>query len=70
MLGVHGIGLHILDREKLGIDLRDYLEDFSIQTGVYVSDVKHSSTHLKFEDEYGKRHSRRAQPDEQLGAYG
>lgn len=39
--------------EKFGIDLRDYLEDFSIQTGVYVSDVKHSSTHLKFEDEYG-----------------
>ena len=39
--------------EKFGIDLRDYLDDFSIQTGIYVSDVKHSSTHLKFEDEYG-----------------
>ena len=39
--------------EKFGIDLRDYLDDFSKLTGVYVSDVKHSSTHLKFEDEYG-----------------
>lgn len=39
--------------ERFGIDLRDYLEDFSRLTGVYVSDVKHSSTHLKFEDEYG-----------------
>ena len=39
--------------EKFGIDLRDYLDDFSSLTGVYVSDVKHSSTHLKFEDEYG-----------------
>lgn len=39
--------------EKFGIDLRDYLDDFSQLTGLYVSDVKHSSTHLKFEDEYG-----------------
>ena len=39
--------------EKFGIDLRDYINDFSQTTGVYVSDVKHSSTHLKFEDEYG-----------------
>lgn len=39
--------------EKFGIDLRDYLEDFSESTDVYVSDVKHSSTHLKFEDKYG-----------------
>lgn len=39
--------------EKFGIDLRDYINDFSKTTGVYVSDVKHSSTHLKFEDEYG-----------------
>ena len=39
--------------EKFGIDLRDYINDFSKTTGIYVSDVKHSSTHLKFEDEYG-----------------
>ena len=39
--------------EKFGIELRDYIDDFSKTTGVYVSDVKHSSTHLKFEDEYG-----------------
>ena len=39
--------------EKFGIELRDYIDDFSRTTGVYVSDVKHSSTHLKFEDEYG-----------------
>ena len=39
--------------EKFGIELRDYINDFSKTTGVYVSDVKHSSTHLKFEDEYG-----------------
>jgi predicted phage terminase large subunit-like protein len=39
--------------EKFGIELRDYFKDFSIQTDKYVSDVKHSSTHLKFEDEYG-----------------
>ena len=39
--------------EKFGIELRDYINDFSKTTGIYVSDVKHSSTHLKFEDEYG-----------------
>ena len=42
--------------EKFGIELRDYINDFSILTGLYVSDVKHSSTHLKFEDEYGNLH--------------
>ena len=39
--------------ERFGIDLRDFIDDFSGLTGVYVSDVKHSSTHIKFEDEYG-----------------
>ena len=39
--------------ERFGIELRDYLTDYSLLTGIYVSDVKHSSTHLKFEDEYG-----------------
>ena len=39
--------------EKFGIELRDYLTDYSLLTGKYVSDVKHSSTHLKFEDAYG-----------------
>ena len=39
--------------ENFGIKIRDFIQDFAPLTDVYVSDVKHSSSHLRFEDEYG-----------------
>jgi len=39
--------------ENFGIRLREYVKDYGEIFDVYVSDVKHSSTHLKFEDNKG-----------------
>lgn len=39
--------------EKFGIDLRELITQFGPQFDVYLSDVKHSSTHLKFCDKDG-----------------
>lgn len=39
--------------EKFGIDLRELIKRFGPQFNVYLSDVKHSSTHLKFCDKDG-----------------
>lgn len=40
--------------EKFGIVLREYIKDYGAIFDVYLSDVKHSSTHIKFEDENGR----------------
>lgn len=40
--------------ENFGIRLREFVRDYGEIFGVYLSDVKHSSTHLKFEDENGR----------------
>lgn len=42
--------------ESFGIRLREYVKDYGEIFGIYLSDVKHSSTHLKFEDKYGRLH--------------
>ena len=39
--------------EKFGIELREYIELLSNETGLYLSDVKHSNIHLMFENEHG-----------------
>ena len=39
--------------ENFGIKLREYVKDYGSIFDVYLSDVKHSSTHLKFEDKNG-----------------
>lgn len=40
--------------ENFGIRLREYVKDYGEIFDVFVSDVKHSSTHLKFEDSRGR----------------
>ena len=40
--------------ENFGIRLREYVKDYGEIFDVHVSDVKHSSTHLKFEDSKGR----------------
>ena len=40
--------------ENFGIRLREYIRDYGDIFDVYLSDVKHSSTHLKFEDKNGR----------------
>lgn len=39
--------------ENFGIRLREYVKDYGEIFDVHVSDVKHSSTHIKFEDSKG-----------------
>ena len=39
--------------ESFGIRLREYIKEYGEIFGIYLSDVKHSSTHIKFEDENG-----------------
>lgn len=39
--------------ENFGIRLREYVKRYGKYFNVYLSDVKHSSTHLKFEDKDG-----------------
>lgn len=39
--------------EKFGIELRELITRFGPQFDVYLSDVKHSSTHIKFCDKHG-----------------
>ena len=58
ILNDHSLNILILNAEhrlceKFGIDLREYIELMSDETGLYLSDVKHSNTHLMFEDEHG-----------------
>lgn len=40
--------------ENFGIRLREYVKDYGEIFDVFVSDIKHSSTHLKFEDSKGR----------------
>jgi len=40
--------------ENFGIRLREYIKDYGEIFNVFVSDVKHSSTHIKFEDKNGR----------------
>ena len=40
--------------ENFGIRLREFVREYGEIFDVYLSDVKHSSTHLKFEDSKGK----------------
>ena len=40
--------------ENFGIRLREYVREYGEIFDVYLSDVKHSSTHLKFEDKNGR----------------
>lgn len=40
--------------ENFGIRLREFIKEYGEIFDVYLSDVKHSSTHLKFEDSKGK----------------
>ena len=42
--------------ENFGIRLREYVKEYGEIFDVYLSDVKHSSTHLKFEDSKGRLH--------------
>lgn len=58
ILNDHSLNIMILNAEhrlceKFGIELREYIELMSSETGLYLSDVKHSNTHLMFEDEHG-----------------
>ncbi|WP_407375493.1 hypothetical protein [Methanobrevibacter sp.] len=39
--------------ETFGLRLREFIDDFSMLTGIYLSDDKHSSTHIKLADENG-----------------
>jgi predicted phage terminase large subunit-like protein len=43
--------------ENFGIRLRDLFKRYEEDSGVFLSDVKHSSTHLKFQDRNGKLYS-------------
>lgn len=40
--------------ENFGIRLREYVKEYGEIFDVYLSDVKHSSTHIKFEDRNGR----------------
>ena len=40
--------------ENFGIRLREFIKEYGEIFDVYLSDVKHSSTHIKFEDKNGK----------------
>jgi len=40
--------------ENFGIRLREYVKEYGEIFNVYLSDVKHSSTHIKFEDKHGR----------------
>ena len=40
--------------ENFGIRLREFIKDYGDVFNVYLSDVKHSSTHIKFEDKNGR----------------
>ena len=42
--------------ENFGIRLREFVKEYGEIFDVYLSDVKHSSTHLKFEDSKGRLH--------------
>lgn len=42
--------------ENFGIRLREFVKEYGAIFDVHVSDVKHSSTHLKFEDSKGNLH--------------
>ena len=42
--------------ENFGIRLREFVKEYGEIFDVYLSDVKHSSTHLKFEDSKGHLH--------------
>ena len=42
--------------ENFGIRLREFVKEYGEIFDVYLSDVKHSSTHIKFEDSKGKLH--------------
>lgn len=50
ILTVAGSGL----AEKFGIQIRDYVEQYGHEFGVYLSDKKHSSTHIMFCNENSK----------------
>lgn len=39
--------------ESFGIRLREFIKEYGAIFNVYLSDVKHSSTHIKFEDSKG-----------------
>lgn len=40
--------------ENFGIRLREFVKEYGEIFDVYLSDVKHSSTHIKFEDKHGR----------------
>ncbi len=40
--------------EKFGIEIREYIREIGKYFNVYLSDVKHSSSHIKFENKEGK----------------
>ena len=40
--------------ENFGIRLREFIKEYGEIFDVYLSDVKHSSTHIKFEDKHGR----------------
>ncbi len=40
--------------ENFGIRLREYIREYCEIFDVYLSDVKHSSTHIKFENKHGR----------------
>jgi len=40
--------------ENFGIRLREYVKEYGEIFDVYLSDIKHSSTHIKFEDKNGR----------------
>ena len=42
--------------ENFGIRLRELFKKYEEASGVYLSDIKHSSTHLKFQDKDGNLH--------------
>ena len=40
--------------ENFGIRIREFVKEYGEIFDVYLSDVKHSSTHIKFEDKHGR----------------
>ena len=42
--------------ENFGIRLREFVREYGEIFDVHLSDVKHSSTHIKFEDKHGRLH--------------
>lgn len=45
--------------EKFGIKIREAIKEYGIYFNVYLSDVKHASTHIMFEDKDGRSEERR-----------